>query len=145
MPLVLIIIGILLIIYSLKLNDNSSFNNENYQNNFKTIIEYYEENNDIKNKIIELEENITYINENILALNLQIEEINNKLNLTADNNRVIDINHSSYNEELKQENDTNKLNEKILELYNSGMSIEEISSKLRIGKGEVLLRIGLKR
>ncbi|GFR35580.1 DUF6115 domain-containing protein [Thermobrachium celere] len=145
MPLVLIIIGILLIIYSLKLNDNSSFNNENYQNNFKTIIEYYEENNDIKNKIIELEENITYINENILALNLLIEEINNKLNLTADNNRVIDKNHSSYNKELKQESDTNKLNEKILQLYNSGMSIEEISSKLRIGKGEVLLRIGLKR
>ncbi|KMT21719.1 DUF6115 domain-containing protein [Clostridium cylindrosporum] len=36
-------------------------------------------------------------------------------------------------------------NKEILLLYNEGRSIEEIASTLRIGKGEVLLRIGLQK
>ncbi|HBM81485.1 MAG: hypothetical protein QME45_02500 [Clostridiales bacterium] len=54
---------------------------------------------------------------------------------------------------LEQENkevntkvmDNDDINEKITELKNNGASIEEIAEKLNITKGEVLLRLGIKR
>lgn len=145
MPLVLIILGSSLIYYSFRLK-KKSFYTENIQNNKNVFENYYtiSEFNLYKEGIDELKENINYINETILALNLKIEDIessyNNILSL-LDNKQKIEVNNNSQKFEEKSEN----LNNKINELYNKGLSIEEISSTLRIGKGEVLLRLGLKK
>lgn len=145
MPLVLIILGSSLIYYSYRLK-KKYFYTENIQNNKNVFENYYtiSEFNLYKEGIDDLKKNINYINETILALNLKIEDIessyNNILSL-LDNKQKIEVNNNSQKFEEKSEN----LNNKINELYNKGLSIEEISSTLRIGKGEVLLRLGLKK
>ncbi|WP_027307519.1 DUF6115 domain-containing protein [Caloramator sp. ALD01] len=145
MPLVLIILGASLIYYSYRLGIKAHYS-KNIQNNKNVFKNYYTKSElDLyKKDINELKENINYINESIFALNLKIEDIQSNYNniLSSLNNKEkIGINDTYQNFEDKSEN----LNDKIKELYNKGLSIEEISSTLRIGKGEVLLRLGLNK
>ncbi|MCX7695816.1 MAG: hypothetical protein N2Z71_08950 [Caloramator sp.] len=147
MPLVLIIIGVFFIYYSIKLDKKDTYIDiENIQNNKNQFANYYAENELIvfKKDINEIKEEISYINESILALNLKIEDIennyNNILNLIEQKGT---IKTREINKKLEVKSDN--LNNNIKELYDKGLSIDEISSTLRIGKGEVLLRLGLKK
>ncbi|WP_443110828.1 DUF6115 domain-containing protein [Caloramator sp. mosi_1] len=90
----------------------------------------------LNNKEIEkLKENIDYINESILALNLKIEDLENdykKFFSKIDNKEKL----KSKEVYLNYEDKSRDLNNKIKELYEQGLTVDEISSTLRIGKGK---------
>ncbi|HAZ38183.1 MAG TPA: hypothetical protein DEF85_09220 [Clostridiaceae bacterium] len=66
-----------------------------------------------------------------------------KINNDAAKSVESDIDEKIDNDETK--NSENNIDETIYKLYNEGKSIDEISSILKIGKGEIQLRIGLKK
>lgn len=147
MPLILIIIGVFFIYYSIKLDRKDTHTNiENIHNNKNQFANYYAENELIlfKKDINEIKEEIDYINESILTLNLKIEDIENNYNNIL---KLVEHKEKIKTREINQklEDKSENLNKNIIELYNKGLSIDEISSTLRIGKGEVLLRLGLKK
>lgn len=90
--------------------------------------------NSMKEKIKELSNRVNDLENSLIILNEIIEQYVEKKDT----------------EDEKSENNDNDierkdLNDIIFELYDKGMSIDEICSKLMIGKGEVLLRIGLRK
>ncbi|MCX7950381.1 MAG: hypothetical protein N2594_00315 [Clostridiales bacterium] len=156
MPYFLLIIGFALLFYysysktnnkisEETLNTHNDFNNKtnptinvvNPQLSFDKIFNIEEDLLKIKSELQDLKESINYINENYIALNDKIESISNtKFDEGTDTNK-------NYFNDTTKENLT--IDNKIEEMLNNGYTIEEISSKLRIGRGEVLLRLGLKK
>lgn len=109
----------------------------NQQWSFDKILNIEEDLLKIKNEIEYIKESISYINENYIALHDKIESISNtKLEKSTNTNENL------FND-ITRENLI--IDNQIEEMLNNGYTIEEISSKLRIGKGEVLLRLGLKK
>lgn len=70
---------------------------------------------------------------------MRINELENK----KENDKV-EV-EDKENNKKDEENKINSLNDKIKDMYDKGISVEEISAALRIGKGEVLLRLGLNK
>lgn len=152
---IIVILGLILIYFGLKRDDNQGekkFFNKIFSDVYKKDdIEYIkEELNYILNRIDDIDKSISNLtemsnlnNENSIESNSpNFSEILN-LNLTKDTNDSID---NSLNEESANKNSkVNEINETIYNMYDSGKSIEEISSTLRIGKGEVSLRLGLRK
>ncbi len=78
--------------------------------------------------------------QNRLTRKLQYDIIN------TDNNSDKDIKHVSQNEsDTAEKEKQNDINEMIYKMTDNGKTIDEISSELRLGKGEVLLRLGLRK
>ncbi|SEF47668.1 hypothetical protein SAMN05660865_00324 [Caloramator fervidus] len=124
------------------------------------LVESQMENQIDKNKMIfennlvlqEYSNNLKYINEVLQELKVRVENIEiSLLALNEDINAFKEVlskfenNKDSKNDLLNFDKDTKTvdINEQIYEMTLQGLSIEEISSKLNIGKGEVLLRLGL--
>ncbi|QCX32332.1 hypothetical protein FDN13_00715 [Caloramator sp. E03] len=108
-------------------------NKENSKNEVSSF-EFFEDMNSMKEKIKELSNRVNDLENSLIILNEIIEQYVEKKDT----------------EDEKSENNDNDierkdLNDIIFELYDKGMSIDEICSKLMIGKGEVLLRIGLRK
>lgn len=157
MLIILIFIGISLIIYGIKIKGNENSNDfkdvlVNIGNTEKEADEVIvEEGKDIildRINLIEGKiESLGYVLDNIsikiedLSLsNNTIEEIDNEIDETEDNE---ELNNNELNDEeldnVKLPNHSNELLEKIKNLENENKSIEEISKELNIGKGEILL------
>lgn len=133
MPYVILIVGLILIYISLK---NSS-NHQEREMNFHNIL----------NKEINKDE-ISELKKTISELTIRVEEIEKAILLLGDreikDTSDVEIKESK-NVKRSLTASHNDKNSQIYKLYDEGKSIEEICSILNMGKGEVLLRIGLRK
>ena len=156
MVYLLLVIGLVLIYFSLKSNKLTD-----KKNDFSRILK-----NNINTKDIEkLIEEMQYFSgrvENIETSLLLIEEKLNYKNVNDDiydDNEIInspvlnteELEITQANNELKtietesQVIEKITLNDTLYKLYDEGKTVDEISSITRIGKGEILLRLGLRK
>jgi predicted nucleic acid-binding Zn-ribbon protein len=137
MPFILLISGLLLIYLALRKGRNEK-TNKNSSNSYDSEIKSLRDDiNSLNNKLDKLENTVMVLNEDLGKIpDTGFErEISAKKNNTEEFDNMVDKN------ENKLKND---LNTKIYELYDKGKSIDEICSNLSTGKGEVLLRLGLR-
>lgn len=146
MEYILIIIGLILIYlglrFDIKKQEKGEFKNalsKSLENNefdeFKKGIGYMSSRLDnVENEITLLNSNINFLENEFKKATEDIEFYKNRENKTI-------VKDETNNIPIEME----KINLKIYKLYDSGKSIEEISSILRIGKGEVSLRLGLRK
>lgn len=147
MPVVLLIIGIAIVIFSLvfiKKEDNS----------FSKLVKDKEENSDLRDlEIAEIRrtfgETITDLQIELRNLKDEIEElktkekytVKKKKDLSINKDVISDINFNALKEkkEVKKPKEDENKGDKIKELIEKGLSDDEICDKLSVGKGEVLL------
>lgn len=137
MPFILLLSGLLLIYIALRKgkNDEPGINSSNsYSSEIKSLKDNI---NKLNIKLEKLENTVMVLNEDLGKVPDTIieNEISHKESDTDTFDNIVDKNKIN----LK-----NNLNTKIYELYDKGKSIDEICSNLNIGKGEVLLRLGLR-
>lgn len=148
---ILVVIGIALIYIGLKFDKRS--------HNKEQIRSFIPGNADI-GKLKELEESIKYlsirmddvesalliIDDKMYEIRCMLADINSKENKLKDEN-IKELSSKGKKVEKSTEELANKndINNRVYNLYDSGKSIEEIASQLRIGKGEVSLRLGLRK
>ena len=141
-----LILGIALIIFSLikgKKEDKSSF--ESFLENDiqrENLESFYE--NEIIKSYIKLEEKVISLEEEINSLKKNLEAKDKEFNIFYENIKK-DIKTYDEKENTEMYKEENDINSKILALYNEGKNVDEIASILKIGKGEILLRIGLQK
>ena len=143
MPAILIIIGGILIYFSLK-----SIKKENY-NNFEKILKNKEENIEIRD--VEIAKLKVQFSETILELQKEIYSIKENLeekkyiNSELEENIFDNIKEDVDNEELNEETINKEISksEQVRRLEEAGFTDDEICSQLNLGKGEVLLIKGL--
>ncbi|SKA86506.1 hypothetical protein SAMN05443428_10795 [Caloramator quimbayensis] len=131
---ILLIIGLIIIYIALKKGIGQNFL---YESNFNNKL-FSEEINSIKNEFKELSNRIEDIENSIIILNEKLENSKEKI---YEEEKVHEIKNISE----KIETEEKDLNSIIYNLYDEGLSIDEICSRLKIGKGEALLRIGLRK
>lgn len=154
MPYFLLIIGFSLLFYYIKISKKVTEHKVTNINNskekidkttdiikesvpFNKIFNTEEDLLKIKNELKELKDNINYLNENYIAL---LESIESITKIKSDDTAL------SFNDSvIETTKEDLTIDKQIEEMIKEGYTTDEISSKLRIGKGEVLLRIGLKR
>jgi hypothetical protein len=143
-----LIAGLILIFIALKKKPES-----NSQVSFK----------DMLNEKTEISNNEALISQ-IKELNERLEELESAFllympEISASNNKAGEINIAETNQPVLAEsevktaksnnkvddNNNNNINSQIYSLYDNGKTIEEIASFLRTGKGEVSLRLGLRK
>lgn len=142
MEYILIIIGLILIYLSLRFEIK-----KNRDGGFKSTLSKNLENNELDrfNKNIEYTTlRLDNIENEITILDNKISFLENEL-IKASYNTENEINAVNEDENEKIPIEIEKTNIEIYKLYDSGKSIEEISSILRLGKGEVSLRLGLRK
>lgn len=148
---ILVVIGLIMIYIGLKF--------EKKTNSKETISSFIPGNADIE-KLKELEQSIKYLSARIddiegalLILDDKMYKVNSisedttskKDSLKQENNNEIKNMENKFEEILEENYKKKDINKSIYKLYDSGKSIEEIASELRIGKGEVSLRLGLRK
>lgn len=160
----ILILGLVLIYFSIKKGQKDSSIQEK-KDNFDSILEndadsFYER--EILKSYVGLEKRVEILEEKLSiyekSQNIQdkekdkkdeeyIESILNVIDKTDDiyvkDEHVIEEKVNS--EEVSFDNNNTMLNNEVITLYSEGKSVEEIASLLKIGKGEVLLRIGLQK
>lgn len=140
MAIALIILGITIIIFSLYSLIKESRNSE--INSFQAV--YENKKKDIKDTDISIAELRKEFAETILELQKEIIELKEKIStndkLNWSENEVLEINEKEDDSDTEKESVYNgvKVND-IQNLYMQGYSIDEISEKLGISKGEILL------
>lgn len=157
MEYLLLITGLVLIYFSTRLAKPS-----NNGNNFSNVLQSNINKNELDKLIDELKQ-ITYRIENIEDSLLLINEKLDYTNLdSTDKNtgtkNTIEKNTDTENQVKTPENyemesekvlssvcEKNTINNIIYKLQDEGKTVDEISSITRIGKGEILLRIGLRK
>lgn len=137
MEYILIIIGLILIYLGLRFEIKKQG-----KTGFKSTLSKNLENNEIDN----LKESIEYISARIDNIENEITLLDNKIVFLENEDKDIYENKTIDKDETQNTpKEMEETNLKIYKLYDSGKSIEEISSILRIGKGEVSLRLGLRK
>lgn len=156
MVYVLLIIGLALIYFSLKSGKTSAG-----VKNFSTVLQSNINTNELEKvtrELKDLSDRIENIEASLLLINEKLH-FNSALDNTFDTNGNINsaetINQRPdtilNNEQLKvaetasQLNDTKTINDTLYKMYDEGRSLDEISSITRVGKGEILLRLGLRK
>lgn len=156
MVYVLLIIGLALIYFSFKSGKTSTG-----VKNFSTVLQSNINANELEKVTRELKDLSDRI-ENIEASLLLVDEklhFNSALDSTFDTNDNINSpetidqrpNTIPNNEQLKvtetdsQLIDTKTINDTLYKMYDEGRTLDEISSITKVGKGEILLRLGLRK
>lgn len=169
MPFVLIAIGLVLIYFGLKNNKNIYDNNKKSFNNVlgsqmssHELDEIREQMGDIYRRVDEIENSLILLNDNVnkqefeyQLLDAESERGKAEINELQINDNIVNVDSGSSNDvEFKEkeiESETNvidkyiDINKQIYDLVDSGRSIDEVSSVLQVGKGEILLRLGLRK
>lgn len=143
MQYILIIFGLILIYLSTK--NNSTNVNDNNDNKFSNVLEVEIINTEItmlKNQYIEILNRIEEIESSLILLKDQIERKNNNC---LDNKSNCDENNVNITSEIYDNCIEEDINSKIFQLSDEGKDLDEICSSLKLGKGEVLLRLGLRK
>lgn len=147
MPVILILIGFIFIVYSyisMKKEKNLDINDDKKEDNsFKSILRNNER--DLSDYKFELGVLRKDIGESLNELQQEILEIKKALNLfnekdLINENRYDTKVHNSINENYYKESSKAS---NIRELLKDGLTDEEISEKLSVTKGEILLVKGL--
>ncbi|MEF9952026.1 MAG: hypothetical protein RR838_05480 [Clostridium sp.] len=157
----ILIVGLLLIYLSIRRGQKTKIT-EIKQENFDSLLEsgvdeFYER--EILKSYIDLERRVEILEEKLLKhetsqKSYDKETIKNDEEYIESILEVVNETEDIYVKEV--ETKVNKgdigldkngsiLNSEVITLYNEGKSVEDIASMLRIGKGEVLLRIGLQK
>ena len=137
MPFILLLLGLLLIYLALKKgkNDEPGINSSNsYSSEIKPLKDSI---NKINIKLDKLENTVMVLNEDLGKIPDAVKE--NEALSKDENTKTFDNIVDKNKTQLK-----NDLNMKIYELSDKGKSVDEICSDLNIGKGEALLRLGLR-
>lgn len=146
MNFILIILGLIFIYLSflIKKLKHKEIMERNPIMDFENIISeklYYEENKlalkEIKETLMEILDRIENVEFSLISLG---EEIGNlKKDEIKDGKTTIEDAKAVETNEMNGKD----INDKIYEMTLAGLTVDEISSKLNLGKGEVLLRLGL--
>ncbi|MCX7904265.1 MAG: hypothetical protein N2486_07105 [Caloramator sp.] len=149
MNFILMILGLLFIYLSFLIKkikpkeDCKTAENLNFNNIISEKI-VIEENKlalkEIKDILMEMQSRIENVEFSIIALNDEIKNLNNLKSDEIKEEQII-IEDTIVKE--TSEIDKKDINDKIYEMALAGLTVDEISSKLNLGKGEVLLRLGL--
>ncbi|MDO6355425.1 hypothetical protein Q3V94_10185 [Caloramator sp. CAR-1] len=146
MNFILIILGLLFIYLSflIKKLKPKEIMGINPIMDFENIISeklYYEENKlalkEIKETLMEILDRIENVELSLISLGEEIENLK-KDEIKEEKTTIKDAKAVETNEM-----DGKDINDKIYEMTLAGLTVDEISSKLNLGKGEVLLRLGL--
>lgn len=144
MAYLLVIIGLILIYLSLKFGKQP----EN-KNNFNSILNSNLESRelqDIKNQLKDLSERLDLLENSMLVLNEELQSYRNVDHVYTDVENKADQGLIAINEETNpREEIKESLNSTLYQLFDEGKTVDEISSITRIGKGEILLRLGLRK
>jgi hypothetical protein len=152
----ILVIGLILIFIGLKKDTPRTDSSV-----FSKVIERKTDNKELEN----LREELNYLTVRIEEIENSLFSIDEKLNTnkqlqsdSSDNehdSKVITDFYEILQENLKEnkvlntvtsnDTDNNDIKNKIYELFDTGKTVDEISSILRIGKGEVSLRLGLRK
>lgn len=139
MAYIVLIVGILLVFYGangLKHEKNTfekHFDASLKNNDFKDILSQ----DVIIKRLDELDMKIEKISSEIEEMHREADE--------EDIMEVQDMRDENETDAFEKEADALDINEKIAAMHKSGMGIDEIASKLDMGKGEVLLRLGIRK
>lgn len=156
MVYLLLVIGLVLIYFSLRY-DKPSDRGKNFstvlQNNINTmeLEEVIEELNDFSDRIENIEASLLLIEEKLHYNNVvnSTIDINDKINFPESNNEeqetILNNEQLNFIETNSQVDEIKTLNDTLYQLHDEGKTVDEISSITRIGKGEILLRLGLRK
>jgi hypothetical protein len=155
MTYVILIIGFALIYLSLRKDKENSIKDDNKSENRNLFNNLLTERIDssridiIEDRINNIEMRLEEIEKSMLLL--QNEEIfkdeNNIIQDDKEGNSAVDLNdNKEASEHLDRKAEkVEDINEMIFGLYNQGKTIDDIASILKIGKGEVSLRLELRK
>lgn len=173
MPYIVLILGLALIYFALRKEkkfDNKPIFNDMLRTSLdKNETDYIlEKLSLIEMRIEEIENSLILVDQELIQFKMNtskdkeiIHKDNNQIPLVQEIENTVEDTENLKNEssnisldkdlEVKtkiesntviSENDTNKV---IYELFDSGKSVDEIAEILRVGKGELLLRLGLRK
>ncbi len=144
MVYLLIVIGLVLIYISLKFGKTPE-NKSDFNSLLKSNLDSRELEN-IKSELQDFRERLDNIEDSMLLINEKLHR-NNKLDQVYENNEdtaAVVMTHTEK-ELVLQEEIKESLNSSLYRLFDEGKTVDEISSITRIGKGEILLRLGLRK
>lgn len=156
MVYLLLIIGLVLIYFSLKAG-KSSDKGKNFskvlQNNMNTVEleKIIDEVKDLSDRIENIEASLLLINEklhfnnvadNITNIN---DSIDSPINDISEQETILDNEQLKFIQTDSKVIETKTLNDTLYQLYDEGKTVDEISSITKTGKGEILLRLGLRK
>lgn len=156
MVYLLLVIGLVLIYFSLKSDKLTDKKNDfsrvlQNRNDKKDIEKLTEDMKYFSDRIENIEASLLLIEEklNFNNANEDIYEIKEIINSPLLNTAEIEIIHDNTElETIKTEPQVVEkisLNDTLYQLYDEGKTVDEISSITRIGKGEILLRLGIRK
>jgi hypothetical protein len=156
MVYLLLVIGLVLIYFSLKsdkLTGKKNSFSRALQNKIDTkdIESIIEEMKYLSDRVENIETSLLLFEEKLNYNNVKedIYDVDEIINSSVLNTEELEIIHA--NDELKTKETESQviekitLNDTLYQLYDEGKTVEEISSITRIGKGEILLRLGLRK
>lgn len=144
MVYLLVIIGLIMIYFSLKFGKLPE-NNNNFSNILKNNLEGREL-QDIKNQLQDFSDRLELLENSILVIGEELQSYKKvdsnyeDLENTAAHELMEIKEETGLREEIKK-----SLNSTLYQLFDEGKTVDEISSITRIGKGEILLRLGLRK
>lgn len=142
MAYVLLIIGIILIIYALKTTS------KNKEIIIEDTVNIEVRDNGLFDSVFQSSEVLRRLDSISEKIDLLSTVIDSNQNSNYDLKRIEDLVHSHKTQlNITQEDmsNNNDINKKIKKLRNEGMGIEEIANEVGLMKGEVLLRLGMKK
>lgn len=162
---IILILGLIVIYFSVNGKKIKNTSKNVMEDNFDSLLEntpnqFYER--EIVKSYIELEDRLIKLEEKFAEIQEKLEKIqgkdkeeynydeNKRKDTFLSNNEKKDVVIENQVESINDENINTNVNNttknrEVITLYNDGRSVEEIASTLKIGKGEVLLRIGLQK
>lgn len=155
MVYLLLIIGLVLIYFSLKFNKPSA-----NKNSFSSLLQNNLESNelqtitqqlkDFSDRIDNIEASLVLIHDELHGnINEGIYEVDDSSNTLEQNTEelktILEIDNLPSIESDPLLDEKRTLNDTLYQLFDEGKTIDDISSITRIGKGEILLRLGLRK
>lgn len=145
MVYLLLIIGLALVYFSLKAgkpSDKGKNFNKILQKNINNI-----ELENVINEVKDLSDRIENIEASLMLINEKLHFINVADNIANINEQEIKLDNKQpeFIQTSSKLIETNTLNDTLYQLYDEGKTVDEISSITKTGKGEILLRLGLRK
>lgn len=147
---ILVLIGFLLIFISLKLDKKPPIEKE-----FDKLLQNNINSKDIETLVISLKDfsdRIDNIETSLILIQDEIDLLKNTSPIIEEDTFDLTNKENYYEEEIitpipidPVKNEVQNINETIYRLYDEGTPVEDISSITKIGKGEILLRLGLRK
>ncbi|MBU3226657.1 DUF6115 domain-containing protein [Clostridium algidicarnis] len=139
MPIVLIIIAVLLIIFNIKAikNEEKKFKDvldEKERSMTPSDIAIGEIRKDVAESLLEIQQDIELLKHSVIKYDKEQDKENDK----EEENKE-EQNKEEENEENEEKTDENNKVTAVIKLLSIGKDVDEISTELNLGKGEVLL------